>query len=470
MNPYNSPSFRVDGALGNVFPMIREVHKELKTLAYIVENLDNFKSKNIVLSVTDDWEFLWKYSTDEEWNILGNLRDLLPTIPTTGGPNIELPEDLNDTLQSLQQSISNLTTVVTENNNDLLSTVTTLSENIDSINSRIDALNTRIDELSVGEEEVVYFDEPINNILTSGSLSIEALPNFIITPLGEDVSTPPPAIQSDSATEGKWYVTISGNEYDVTAMGISLGDNGELLLTPELVAGTVGIPFTYRATDANSNMVQTQIYIYSELDTGDIEQIKLVDGPNILASYTGTLGTSGPNFVLASTAIVTLDENIVSFPESVTAYKHIRGYTLAVVEPTLGLTIVYGEEGTLGYYNNYYNFVLVGDRVLEDNGYFLHIVCEGLVLVSKPIQYFNSRQHPQADSYPEVADRYITDFLTHTVDFGNNYGTVDQFIGDPNFMLVDDFNGQDTLEASVLFPYINKRISLVITTTENLVL
>jgi hypothetical protein len=37
-------------------------------------------------------------------------------------------------------------------------------------------------------------------------------------------------------------------------------------------------------------------------------------------------------------------------------------------------------------------------------------------------------------------------------------------------MLVDDFNGQDTLEASVLFPYINKRISLVITTTENLVL
>jgi hypothetical protein len=217
-------------------------------------------------------------------------------------------------------------------------------------------------------------------------------------------------------------------------------------------------------------MVQTQIYIYSELDTGDIEQIKLVDGPNILASYTGTLGTSGPNFVLASTAIVTLDENIVSFPESVTAYKHIRGYTLAVVEPTLGLTIVYGEEGTLGYYNNYYNFVLVGDRVLEDNGYFLHIVCEGLVLVSKPIQYFNSRQHPQADSYPEVADRYITDFLTHTVDFGNNYGTVDQFIGDPNFMLVDDFNGQDTLEASVLFPYINKRISLVITTTENLVL
>ena len=467
MNPYNSPSFRVDGALGNVFPMIREVHKELKTLAYITENLDNFKSKNIVLSVTDDWEFLWKYSTDEEWNILGNLRDLLPN---TGGPNVELPEDLNDTLQSLQQSISNLTTVVTENNNDLLSTVTTLSENIDSINSRIDALNTRIDDLSVGEEEVVYFDEVINNILTSDSLSIEALPNFIITPLGEGVSVSPPAIQSDSATEGKWYITMYAGEYDVTAVGITLGDNGELLLTPELVDGTIGIPFTYRATDANSNMVQTQIYIYSELDTGDIEQIKLVDGPNILASYTGTLGTSGSNFVLASTAIVTLDENIVSFPESVTAYKHIRGYTLAVVEPTLGLTIVYGEEGTLGYYNNYYNFVLVGDRVLEDNGYFLHIVCEGLVLVSKPIQYFNSRQHPQADSYPEVADRYITDFLTHTVDFGNNYGTVDQFIGDPNFIPVDDFNGQDTLEASVLFPYINKRISLVITTTENLVL
>lgn len=469
MNPYNSPSFRVDGALGNVFPMIREVHKELKTLAYIAENLDNFKSKNIVLSVTDDWEFLWKYSTDEEWNVLGNLRDLLPTIPTTGGPSVELPEDLNDTLQALQQSISNLTTVVTENNNDLLSTVTTLSENIDSINSRIDALNTRIDELSVGEEEVVYFDEPINNILTSGSLSIEASPNFIITPIGEGISVPPPAIQSDSATEGKWYITFHGNEYDVTDMDISLGDNGELLLTPELVAATVGVPFTYRITDANSNMVQTQIYIYSELDTGDIEQIKLVDGPNILAAYTGTLGTG---IVLTGTSIVTLDEDLVSLPESVTVSKHPRGYKLITAHPTLGLAEVTGSgvAGTLGYYNNYYKFPLTGDRLLEDNGYFLHIVCEGLVLVSKPIQYFNSRHHPAAESYPEYADQYITDFFTHTVDFGNNYATVDQFIGDPNFIPVDDFNQQDTLEASVLFPYIDKRISIVITTTENLIL
>ena len=346
-----------------------------------------------------------------------------------------------------------------------------LAETIDSLNSRIDALNTRIDDLSVGEEEVVYFDEVINNILTSGSLSIEALPNFIISPLGEDVSVTPPAIQSDSATEGKWYVTLYGNEYDVTAMGISLGDNGELLVPYEMVSVSFGFPFTYRITDANSNMVQTQIYIYTELDTGDLEQIKLVDGPNILAALTGTLSHSGTgiNF-FPRLPIITLNENIVSLPESVTSYKHIRGYTIAQVEPTLGLATVYGSEGTLGYYNNYYQFPLAGDRVLEDNGYFLHIVCEGLVLVSKPIQYFNSRHHPQAESYPELADQYITDFFTHTVDFGNNYATVDQFIGDTNFIPIDDFDRQDTLESSVLFPYMNKNFSIVITTTENLIL
>jgi hypothetical protein len=208
------------------------------------------------------------------------------------------------------------------------------------------------------------------------------------------------------------------------------------------------------------------------LDTGDLEQIKLVDGHNILAALTGTLEHSGPDIIFTRTSIVTLDEDLVSLPESVTRYKHIRGYTLAGAPATLalGLGAVTGSEGTLGYYNNYYKFPLTGDRVLEDNGYFLHIVCEGLVLVSKPIQYFNSRQHPQAEVYPEVADQYITDFCTHTVDFGNNYATVDQFIGDPNFIPIDDFNQQDAIEALVLFPYINKRISLVITTTENLIL
>ena len=359
-----------------------------------------------------------------------------------------------------------------------------LAETIDSLNSRIDTLNTRIDDLSVGEEEVVYFDEVVNNILTSGSLSIEALPNYIISPLGEDVSVSPPAIQSDSATEGKWYLTLYGNEYDVTDMGgqIPLGDNGELLLTSEIVSQSFGFPFTYRVTDANSNMVQTQIYIYSELDTGDLEQIKLVDGPNILAAYTSTLIDSGRNFVFRDKPIITLDEDLVSLPESATTFKHIRGYTVADVEATLalGFAAVTGsgdagtlDYGTLGYYTNYYKFPLTGDRVLEDNGYLLHIVCEGLVLVSKPIQYFNSRHHPEAESDPEVADQYITDFCTHTVDFSNNYATLDQFTGDPNFIPYDDFAGQDTLESlesSVLFPYINKRISLVITTTENLVL
>ena len=344
----------------------------------------------------------------------------------------------------------------------------------------------RINDLPVGEEEAVYFDEVINNILTSGSLSIEALPNFIISPLGEDVSVSPPAIQSDSATEGRWYITMYGDEHDVTTMGVPLGDNGELLLTSEIVSVSFGFPFTYRVTDANSNMVQTQIYIYSELDTGDLEQIKLVDGPNILAAYTSTLVDSGRNFVFRDRPIITLDEDLVSLPESATTFKHIRGYTVADVEATpeatlaLGFAAVTGsgdagtlDYGTLGYYTNYYKFPLTGDRVLEDNGYFLHIVCEGLVLVSKPIQYFNSRHHPEAESDPEVADQYITDFCTHTVDFSNNYATLDQFTGDPNFIPYDDFNGQDTLESlesSVLFPYINKKISLVITTTENLIL
>jgi outer membrane murein-binding lipoprotein Lpp len=351
-----------------------------------------------------------------------------------------------------------------------------LAETIDSLNSRIDTLNTRIDDLSVGEEEVVYFDEVVNNILTSGSLSIEALPNYIISPIGEDIPVFPPAIQSDSATEGKWYATLYGNEYDVTDMGFSLGDNGELLLTYEIVSVSFGFPFTYRVTDANSNMVQTQIYVYGELDTGDLDQIKLVDGPNILAAFTSTLEPTELDFTFTNTPTMYLNENIVSLPESAPVYKHPRGYTvgnaIAQVEPTIGLARVTGADyaGPIGYYNNYYKFALISDKVLEDNGYFLHIVCEGLVLVSKPIQYFNSRSNPDGESFPQLADQYVTDFCTHTVDFDDNYATVDQFTGDPNFIPIDDFNQQDTLESSVLFPYIDKKISFVLTTTENLIL
>ena len=384
--------------------------------------------------------YLWEVFTDEEW----------VAVPGAVSADLEL-------LGAVESNGSYRVTVTAD-------TATAVSR-------------TAVVNLSVGEEEeVVYFDEVINNILTSGSLSIEALPNYIISPIGEDIPVFPPAIQSDSATEGKWYATLYGNEYDVTDMGFSLGDNGELLLTYEIVSVSFGFPFTYRVTDANSNMVQTQIYVYGELDTGDLDQIKLVDGPNILAAFTSTLEPTELDFTFTNTPTMYLNENIVSLPESAPVYKHPRGYTvgnaIAQVEPTIGLARVTGADyaGPIGYYNNYYKFALISDKVLEDNGYFLHIVCEGLVLVSKPIQYFNSRSNPDGESFPQLADQYVTDFCTHTVDFDDNYATVDQFTGDPNFIPIDDFNQQDTLESSVLFPYIDKKISFVLTTTENLIL
>lgn len=76
------PSRNVDKRLGNIYPVVDEVHGKLKELVFLANNLDSLAPRDIELGVDNGGNLLWRKvpKTNEDttypWVVLVNLQTL----------------------------------------------------------------------------------------------------------------------------------------------------------------------------------------------------------------------------------------------------------------------------------------------------------------------------------------------------------------------------------------------------------
>ncbi|UNI71515.1 hypothetical protein [Burkholderia phage vB_BpP_HN01] len=92
-NPFGGASMSVDKRLGNSFPIVEAVYRQLQHIKYLAENLNELRPKDIelqenVANKTLDWRYIEKDGTKGPWQVL------LPLIDITGqSPEIRVSAD-----------------------------------------------------------------------------------------------------------------------------------------------------------------------------------------------------------------------------------------------------------------------------------------------------------------------------------------------------------------------------------------
>lgn len=75
MNPFNQSRFRNEHELGSAFKVVQEVHDKLDIIAFVAENINNFRSGNIELKSDESGKIYWKYVNEDTWYLWGDLTE-----------------------------------------------------------------------------------------------------------------------------------------------------------------------------------------------------------------------------------------------------------------------------------------------------------------------------------------------------------------------------------------------------------
>ena len=85
-NPFGGASMSVDKRLGNSFPIVEAVYRQLQHIKYLAENLNELRPKDIelqenVANKTLDWRYIEKDGTKGPWQVLVPLIDITGQSP-----------------------------------------------------------------------------------------------------------------------------------------------------------------------------------------------------------------------------------------------------------------------------------------------------------------------------------------------------------------------------------------------------
>lgn len=72
-NPFNQSRFRNEHELGTAYRIVSEIHDQLDTIHYLVQNLKGVRSGNIELKSDEEGKIYWKYVKSEEWVLWGDM-------------------------------------------------------------------------------------------------------------------------------------------------------------------------------------------------------------------------------------------------------------------------------------------------------------------------------------------------------------------------------------------------------------
>lgn len=145
-NPFNQSRFRNEHELGSAYRVVSEIHDQLDTIHYLVQNLKGVRSGNIELKSDDTGKIYWKYVKSEEWILWGdmtewfaplveelqqgqanhldsinNLQSQLNTLDQKLDADINALGILADTVQTDRAALDTLSLQVTQNTQDISS-------------------------------------------------------------------------------------------------------------------------------------------------------------------------------------------------------------------------------------------------------------------------------------------------------------------------------------------------------------
>lgn len=144
----------VDHRLGNLYPVLDELHKNLKEITFVAQHIHSLRSGNIELGMNEDGMMQWKYTAegDDAWKDFVNVTEIAKdTVIESAGESInsltdkyvKLVED-SELLSTLVNSIElrigaveELTTELQQSSNSHGSSINTLKSEMISAQSAI---------------------------------------------------------------------------------------------------------------------------------------------------------------------------------------------------------------------------------------------------------------------------------------------------------------------------------------------
>lgn len=173
----------VDHRLGNLYPVLDELHKNLKEVTFVAQHIHSLRSGNIELGMNEDGMMQWKYTAegDGAWrdfvNVVAITKD---TVITTAGDSINTLSEkyqtvantvatLSDLIKANQRSINSINSTL----DNVANTLTTLDSSIQQLNAKnssqdgeIKEINTKLEQLNVLNEKIVQIEGNINSLVS----------------------------------------------------------------------------------------------------------------------------------------------------------------------------------------------------------------------------------------------------------------------------------------------------------------
>lgn len=167
-NPFNQSRFRNEHELGTAYRIVSEIHDQLDTIHYLVQNLKGVRSGNIELKSDEEGKIYWKYVKSEEWVLWGDmnvwfaplvedlqqgqanqsdsidsLQSQLNALDQKLDADIDVLAALTDTVQTDRNDLDTLTQQVGQNTQD----ISTLTQQIAQITQDISTIQGEIQTL-----------------------------------------------------------------------------------------------------------------------------------------------------------------------------------------------------------------------------------------------------------------------------------------------------------------------------------
>lgn len=188
-NPFNQSRFRNEHELGSAYQLVSEVHEQLDTIHYLVQNLKGVRSGNIELKSDDEGKIYWKYVKSEEWVLWGdmtewfapivealqqgqanqsdsiiNLQSQLDTLDQKLDADIDILAALSDTVQTDRTALDTLAQQVAQNTQSISTSAQDISTLQGEIQTLVDADAAFETRLSALEGIVADFDTRFQGI------------------------------------------------------------------------------------------------------------------------------------------------------------------------------------------------------------------------------------------------------------------------------------------------------------------
>lgn len=154
----------VDHRLGNLYPVLDELHKNLKEITFVAQHIHSFRSGNVELGMNEDGMMQWKYTAegDDAWKDFVNVTEIAKdTVIESAGESIN---SLTDKYIKLVEDSEALTTLV--NSNELR--VGAVEELINTLqqesNSHGSSINTLKSDMKSAQSAITDLQEVTNAI------------------------------------------------------------------------------------------------------------------------------------------------------------------------------------------------------------------------------------------------------------------------------------------------------------------